>query len=122
MRETNTKGRSLAFLTSTLKLLVLAMVAGAPKHGYTVLKEMNALVGDLIGLREGSLYPILHRLEKNGCLKSEVSVIAPGRHRRYYEITPKGREALRSKKAQWADIVRAINAITAGVSARVPGA
>ena len=55
------------------------------------------------------LYPVLHRLEKQGLIKSEWRVLENGRKRKYYGITPEGRAALVDKKAEWVDMIQVMH-------------
>jgi DNA-binding PadR family transcriptional regulator len=99
-----------AVLTGQLDLLVLAVLARRPAHGYAVLEALRVKSGGLFDLPEGSLYPALYRLEHAGLLVSESRVVA-GRTRRTYAITPVGRAALRKRQAAWQKLVRSIAAV-----------
>lgn len=112
MKEKDVKELGPEFLRGTVKLVVLATLAGTPKHGYAVLKEIRALLGDVYEVREGTLYPTLHRLEGDGYLKSDWRVSTSGRHRRYYRLTPNGRQVLQIQKEVLARMFKTIN--TAG--------
>jgi DNA-binding PadR family transcriptional regulator len=97
-------------LTGQLDLLVLALLARRPAHGYAVLEALRVKSGGLFDLPEGSLYPALYRLEQAGFLGSETRVVA-GRTRRTYAITPAGRAALRERQAAWQKLVRSVAAV-----------
>jgi PadR family transcriptional regulator PadR len=99
-----------AVLTGQLDLLVLAVVARRPAHGYAVLEALRVRSGGLFDLPEGSLYPALYRLELAGFLTSESRVVG-GRRRRTYAITPGGRAALRERQAAWQKLVRSVAAV-----------
>jgi DNA-binding PadR family transcriptional regulator len=99
-----------AVLTGQLDLLVLAVLARRPAHGYAVLEALRVRSGGLFDLPEGSLYPALYRLEHAGFLASETRVVA-GRTRRTYAITASGRAALRDRQAAWQKLVRSIAAV-----------
>lgn len=107
-----------AALTGQLDLLVLAVLARRPAHGYAVLEALRVRSGGLFDLPEGSLYPALYRLEQAGFLVSEARVVA-GRTRRTYSITPAGRGALRERHAAWNRLVRSVAAVMG--EAPVPG-
>lgn len=98
-----------------MKLLTLAALTGGPKHGYLIIKEIRRVSEGFSGLREGTLYPVLHILEDEGCLKSEWKANPSGRDRKYYKITAKGRAALRAQKEEWAKMVEAVGAAIAGL-------
>lgn len=97
-------------LTGQLDLLVLAVVARRPTHGYAVLEALRVKSGGLFDLPEGSLYPALYRLERAGFLSSESRVVA-GRTRRTYAITTTGRTALRDRQAAWQRLVCSMAAV-----------
>jgi transcriptional regulator len=104
-------------LKGTVKLVVLSTLIEAPKYGYLIIKEIEKYSNDVFDLREGTLYPILHRLESEGYVTSEWKVSKSGRDRRYYKITAKGRAAVATQRDQWAKLVKAVNAVIAGVKA-----
>jgi DNA-binding PadR family transcriptional regulator len=99
-----------AVLTGQLDLLVLALLARRPAHGYAVLEALRVKSGGLFDLPEGSLYPALYRLEQAGFLGSETRVVG-GRTRRRYAITAAGRAALRERQAAWQKLVRSVAAV-----------
>jgi DNA-binding PadR family transcriptional regulator len=100
-----------AVLTGQLDLLVLAVLARRPAHGYAVLEALRVRSGGLFDLPEGSLYPALYRLEHAGFLRSEARVVG-GRPRRTYAITSAGRATLKSRHAAWQRLVRSVAAVT----------
>jgi len=102
------------FLTTTVRLAVLGALADEPKYGYQLIKELHDTTDGFFKLREGALYPVLHRLVKEGHLTAEWKRIKPGTSRRYYTITPRGKAALISHKEQWAGIVKAVETILSG--------
>ena len=98
------------FLNGQLDLLVLAVLARRPAHGYAVIELLRIRSGGLLDLPEGSLYPALYRLESAGHLKSDARVVG-GRTRRTYQITASGRAALRERQSAWQRLVRSVAAI-----------
>ena len=99
-------------LKGHLDALLLAVVAREPAHGYAILERLRERSGGAFDLAEGTIYPALHRLEEAGLLSSSW---APGatRRRRVYEVTAKGRRALGSRRAEWSDFSRAVEAVLA---------
>ena len=97
-------------LTGQLDLLVLAVLARRPAHGYAVIEALRLRSGGLFDLPEGSLYPALYRLESAGYLKSDARVVS-GRTRRTYQITAAGRVALRERQSAWQRLVRSVAAV-----------
>jgi len=98
------------FLTGQLDLLVLAVLARRPAHGYAVIEALRLRSGGLLDLPEGSLYPALYRLESAGFLKSDARVVS-GRTRRTYQITAAGRAALKERQSAWQRLVKSVTAI-----------
>ena len=93
-------------------MLVLLLLRYEPKYGYQIIQEMKEKSGDTFQLKDGTLYPILYRLEDDGLVKSEWSE-TEGRQvpRKYYQITPKGREALLEIQNVWQKISFGVNKI-----------
>ena len=89
-------------------MIVLAALAGGPAHGYAVIQEIHRRSSGAFDLPEGTIYPVLHRLEKNGLLSSNWTIAASGRKRRTYTLSPRGRAALADQRATWARFSAAI--------------
>lgn len=85
-----------------LEILVLKLISQKKMYGYQLIMEMKELSHDMFILREGTLYPILYRLEDDGLVKSEWSE-AKGKEvsRKYYSITDEGRKNLDELKELW---------------------
>ena len=94
------------------ELLVLSLLEDQPRHGYDVSKLIQIRSGGALQFHVTSLYPLLHRLEKQGWIAGRWVEKAEQRRRRYYSLTPKGREVLRSKQKGWQDFVALISRIT----------
>ena len=92
---------SLALLQGTLGLLVLRTLAGGPMHGYTVARLLKERSNGVFLVDEGALYPALHRLERKGWLESEWGLSENNRQAKYYQLTSRGRAALRAELAEW---------------------
>jgi DNA-binding PadR family transcriptional regulator len=100
-------------LKGHLDLLLLAILAEGPAHGYAVIESLRRRSKGLFDLPEGTIYPALHRLESQGLLRSRWQDNAP-RRRRVYELTSKGRLALSKRQEEWLKFSKAVNA-TAGI-------
>ena len=87
-------------LKGHLDLLLLAVVADGPVHGYAVIEELRRASSDVFDLPEGTIYPALHRLERAGLLGSDWTD-AEGRRRRVYSLTKDGRRALERQRQEW---------------------
>ena len=95
-----------------LDMLVLKLLQSDTKYGYQIIQEMREKSGDIFGLKDGTLYPILYRLEDDGLVVSEWSE-AEGKQvpRKYYRITEEGRAALCRIQATWAQLSDGISKI-----------
>jgi PadR family transcriptional regulator, regulatory protein PadR len=100
-------------LKGHLDLLLLAILADGPAHGYAVIEALRSRSDGLFELPEGTIYPALHRLENQGLLQSAWSEDS-ARRKRIYQLTPKGRQALASRQDEWKQFSRAVNA-TVGI-------
>ena len=80
--------------------LLLAVLAGAPGHGYELSQRLTERSGGELGVHEGSLYPALHRLERGGLIESSWSR-GDGRRRRIYRLTSAGHRAADESRREW---------------------
>ncbi|MCU1236016.1 MAG: transcriptional regulator, PadR family [Candidatus Solibacter sp.] len=94
------------------ELLVLSLLEDQPRHGYDISKLIQLRSGGALSFHVTSLYPLLHRLEKEGWVAGRWVEKAEQRRRRYYSLTPAGRKALRSKQKSWKDFVAIITRVT----------
>lgn len=83
-------------------LLILSCLAQEPMHGYRITKEIERTSEGYFALGEGTLYPHLHQLEKDGFVEGYWESTPGGRERKYYRITDKGCVELTRRKAEWA--------------------
>src|ERR671927_1452286 len=81
-------------VAATATPLVLAILAEGDSYGYAILRRVSELSGGELQWTDGMLYPVLHRLERQGLVTTEWAVPPEGRRRKYYAITDAGREAL----------------------------
>ncbi len=100
-------------LKGHLDLLLLAVIADEPRHGYAVVEELRRRSGDAFDLPEGTVYPALHRLEKAGHLTSSWEVVE-GRRRRTYRITRHGTSALGEQRSAWERFSSAVASVVGG--------
>lgn len=101
-------------LKGHLDLLVLAVLATGPCHGYGVIERLRVRSGDALDLPEGTVYPVLHRLEDAGLLASEWSTES-GRRRRTYRLSERGRAALNQERSLWDGFTAAVGSVLKGV-------
>ncbi len=81
--------------------IVLAILAEGDSYGYAILQRVRELSGGRMEWTDGMLYPVLHRLERLGHVEARWEVAESGRRRRYYRLTPSGRERLAEERRQW---------------------
>lgn len=101
------KGES---LKGHMELLILAVLADGSRHGYSIIEELRERSGEVFDLAEGTVYPVLHRLERAGSLSSEWSE-SGGRRRRTYSLTASGRAKLVSERSSWHQFSVAVSAV-----------
>jgi DNA-binding PadR family transcriptional regulator len=97
-------------LGGQLDSLLLATVAEDPAHGYAILQRLKLRSAGTFDLAEGTIYPALHRLERDGLLASSWSSES-GRRRRIYRVTRAGRSSLTSRRRDWAHFAQAVEAV-----------
>ena len=87
-------------LQGTLDMLILQTLRWGPQHGYGIGQAIRAGSGDVLQAETGSLYPALHRLEKQGCIESEWGTSDHHQRARYYQLTAAGKEQLTREHSQ----------------------
>lgn len=95
----------------TLELLILRTLVFGPLHGHGITKHIQRTSEDVLQVEHGSLYPALHRLEKNGCITSKWEKTDRGREMRMYRLTAKGRKQLTIEQSRWDELVRAMGRV-----------
>jgi len=103
-------------VSGSTTLLVLSLLRGGDMYGYEMIEELARRSGDAFELKEGTLYPILHGLEKEGCLTSYRKESSSGRERKYYHITKKGLQMLEEKQREWEFFSGRVNDVLTGGS------
>lgn len=96
-------------LKGHLEMLVLAVVGNEASHGYAVIERLRELSGGEFDLAEGTVYPVLHRLEDRGLLSSRWT--GERRVRRVYSVTAAGRRFLGEQRATWSTFSKAVSAV-----------
>lgn len=97
-------------LNGQLDPLILATIAEQPAHGYAIVQRLAQRSAGTFALAEGTVYPALHRLEREGLLSSEWSS-GSGRQRRVYSITATGSSAFQARRREWRTFSRAVEAV-----------
>lgn len=96
-------------------MLVLILLSQENLYGYKIIKKLEEESNNIFTLKEGTLYPILHSLEKQQLVESYWEEGASMRKRKYYKITNKGIKALKEKKNEWDKYVEGIQNLLKGV-------
>lgn len=100
-----------SLLSGSTPLLVLSLLKDGDKYGYEMVTELAKRSDDTFQLKEGTLYPLLHTLEKNKFVTSYLQVAPGGRERKYYRLTSLGREQLEYKEKEWKLFSEKVNAV-----------
>ncbi len=98
------------FLRSAVEMMILEVAGGGPTYGYELSQTVGVRSNGYFELKEGSLYPALHRLERQKLLHSFWRE-ADGRRRKYYELTEAGRAELATRKSSWLSFSAGINGV-----------
>lgn len=96
-------------IQGTLDVLILKSLASESRHGWAIAKRIQAVSGDVLQIKQGSLYPALHRLEHQGLIKAEWKTNETGREARFYALTRAGRAQLQQEISQWERLSAAIH-------------
>lgn len=98
-------------LQGTLDLLILKALSTASLHGWDIAKRIAVVSKDRLSLKQGSLYPALHRLEGAGWIEAEWGVSDAGRAAKFYRLTRAGRKQLEAEKAYWESFAAAVASV-----------
>jgi PadR family transcriptional regulator, regulatory protein PadR len=98
-------------LQGTLDMLILQALQCGPMHGYGIALSIHLKSSEVPQVETGSLYPALHRLERQQWVKSKWRLTESKQRAKFYEITPKGKEQLASDHERWRQMVQAIASI-----------
>ena len=95
-------------LQGTLDLLILQTLQWGPQHGYGISQAIRTHSGDVLDVETGSLYPALHRLEREGWIKSEWKLSDNNQRVKEYRLTPTGKKQLLAERSRWETLSAAI--------------
>jgi transcriptional regulator len=98
-------------LQGTLDMLILRTLQRGPHHGYGISQAIRAQSAEVLQVETGSLYPALHRLEKQHWVTSEWKLTDSNQRAKYYRLTAAGRKQLAAEHARWEQMVDAIASI-----------
>jgi PadR family transcriptional regulator PadR len=98
-------------LQGTLDMLILRTLQWGHQHGHGIGQAIRANSGELLQVETGSLYPALHRLERQGWLASEWGLSENKQRAKYYRLTPAGKKQLSAEQSKWELLVKAITGV-----------
>jgi PadR family transcriptional regulator PadR len=101
----------LELLQGTLDMLILQTLQWGPHHGYGISQIIRAQSSEALQVETGSLYPALHRLEKQGWVRSAWDVTETNQRAKFYRLTPAGRRQLARERDRWDQLVAAITSV-----------
>jgi PadR family transcriptional regulator PadR len=95
----------------TLDLLILKALALEPLHGWAISERLQQITGDAVQVLQGSLYPALHRLERQGWLRAKWAISENNRRAKYYELTRAGRKQLETETVAWRRLASVVDQV-----------
>jgi len=95
-------------LQGTLDMMILRTLQWGPQHGHGIGQAIRLRSEEALQIEHGSLYPALHRLEKQGWLASEWKASEANRRAKYYKLTPAGKRHLVREQSKWKAVVRTV--------------
>jgi len=101
----------LDLLQGTLDMMVMRTLKAGAANGYEIAKAIERVSGDVLEVDHGSLYPALHRLEKNGVIAGKWEISSTNRRARFYRLTPAGRKRLVEEQSNWEQMAAAITRV-----------
>jgi len=100
-----------SLLSGSTPMLVLSLLRSGDRYGYEMVSELARRSDDTFQLKEGTLYPLLHNLEKEHLVISYTAQTPSGRERKYYRLTEQGRAHLEYKEKEWRLFSEKVNAV-----------
>ena len=100
-----------SLLSGSTKMLIRSLLRDRDKYGYEMISQLALLSKNVFDMKEGTLYPVLHSLESDGCVVSYDQKTESGRLRRYYRLTDRGRLQLQEQTNQWEAFSGAVNMV-----------
>jgi transcriptional regulator len=98
-------------LQGTLDMLILQTLQWGAQHGYAIGQTIRAQSSEALQVETGSLYPALHRLERQGWVKSEWDITETNQRAKFYRLTPAGKKQLVRERDRWEQLVAAIGSV-----------
>lgn len=91
-------------MAASTRPLILTILKRGESYGYQIIQDVKELSGGSLEWSDGMLYPVLHKMEKDGLVQSRWEVSDEGRRRKYYSITDAGRKELATAKQEWLSV------------------
>jgi transcriptional regulator len=107
----NSRTQKAELLQGTLDMLILQTLQWGAEHGHGIGQAIKMRSNELLKIEAGSLYPALHRLQRQGLLDSDWKTSANNQRAKYYRLTPAGRKHLLSEKSKWDLLVKAVSLV-----------
>ena len=98
-------------LQGTLDLLILRTLSALSLHGWDIAKRIALVSRDRLSLKQGSLYPALHRMESRGWIEADWGISEAGRSAKFYQLTRVGRKQLEAERAHWLSFASAVASV-----------
>ena len=98
-----------ALIAASTKPMILSILLNGENYGYQIIQSVKRISGGKLEWSDGMLYPVLHRLEKDGFIRSKWKISEEGRRRKYYSITDMGQKELEADMAQWKSVHEALS-------------
>ncbi len=98
----------------TLEMILLKLLAERPMYGYELVSTLEQRGGEQFQLKEGTLYPVLYRLETAGLVEAKWETLERGVPRKYYRLTPAGTDQLKTLVEDWRDFVAIVSGLIDG--------
>lgn len=97
---------SKTLVAASTKPVILSILARGEMYGYQIIQHVTDLSGSTLEWSEGMLYPVLHRMEKDGLIQSKWQILVNGRKRKYYHLTEQGQAELEKDREEWMRVNR----------------
>ena len=107
-RVTDIVGNKIELPQGTLELLILKTLALEARHGWSISERLHQISSATLQVRQGSIYPALHRLERRGWIKAEWGASDNNRRAKYYALTKRGRAQLEADIVAWRKLAAAV--------------
>ena len=99
--QSDAQSADLGLLQGTLDVMILKALSWGPMHGFGVAKWIRTTTDDVLQIDDGALYPALHRMEHRGLIEADWDLTENKRRAKYYRLTAKGRQQLRTRASSW---------------------